>query len=165
MARGGTLSDLLTTSASRTPDAIALRAGEDAWTFRELADWSGRLARGLVDAGTRPGDRIAFFTSNTGELVAGYWACFAAGLVAVPLNHRYIAADAGHVIGHSRSKVLIADPELADRLSPLDWNELGVERRYLAGGGGGGWAPFDELLAAEPLEPLALDPTADALIM
>ena len=42
MARGGTLSDLLTTSASRTPDAIALRAGEDAWTFRELTDWSGR---------------------------------------------------------------------------------------------------------------------------
>jgi long-chain acyl-CoA synthetase len=165
MARGGTLSDLLTTSASRTPDAIALRAGEDAWTFRELADWSGRLARGLVDAGARPGDRIAFFMPNTGELVAGYWACFAAGLVAVPLNHRYIAADAGHVIGHSRSKVLIADPELADRLSPLDWKEIGVERRYLAGGGGGGWAPFDELLATEALEPLALDPTADALIM
>jgi long-chain acyl-CoA synthetase len=113
----------------------------------------------------RPGDRIAFFMPNTGELVASYWACFAAGLVAVPLNHRYIAADPGRVLGHSRSTVLIAAPELADRLSPLDWKEVGVERRYLGGEGRGGWAPFDELLASEALEPVALDPSADAMIM
>jgi acyl-CoA synthetase (AMP-forming)/AMP-acid ligase II len=165
MGGSGTLSEMLETSASRTPDGVALRAGDDAWTFRELAEWSGRLAKGLIDAGARPGDRIAFFMPNTGELVAGYWACFAAGLLAVPLNHRCIAADAGHVLGHSRSTVLIADPELADRLSELDWEDLGVERRYLVGEGREGWAPFDDLVASETLDPVALDPSADALIM
>ena len=165
MAGSRTLSELLETTAAKTPDAIALRAGDGAWTFRELAEWSRRLARGLVDAGARPGDRIAFFMPNNAELVASYWACFAAGLVAVPLNHRYIAADAGHVIGHSRSTMLIADPELADRLSPLDWRALGVERRYLAGRGGDGWEPFEKLPASEALEPVDLDASADAMVM
>ena len=165
MGGSGTLSDLLETSASRTPDGVAMRAGDDAWTFRELAEWSGRLAKGLVDAGARVGDRIALFMPNSGELVAGYWACFAAGLVPVPLNHRCIAADAGHAIGHSRSTVLIADPGLADRLSPLDWKELGVERRYLVGESRDGWAAFEQLVASEALEPVALGPSADALIM
>lgn len=165
MGGTGSVSELLTTSAATTPDEIALRTGDDAWTFRELAEWSGRLARGLHDAGAQAGDRIAFFMPNCAELVAGYWACFAAGLTAVPLNHRYIAADAGRAISHSGSTVVIAHPELVDRLAPLDWTELGVERRYLVGPGRDGWASFDDLPASRALEPVALDRSADAMIM
>jgi long-chain acyl-CoA synthetase len=164
MSGGGSLSELLTTSTATTPEGIALRTGDDAWTFPELAEWSGRLAKGLVAAGTQPGDRIASFMPNCAELIAGYWACFAAGLVAVPLNHRCIAADAAQTIGNSGSAVLIAHSELAERLAPLDWKELGVEQRYFVGEGREGWAALDELRASEALEPVALDPDADALI-
>jgi long-chain acyl-CoA synthetase len=102
---------------------------------------------------------------NGAELAAGYWACFAAGLVAVPLNHRYIAADAGHVIGHSGSRIVITHPELVDRLDALDWGELGVEQRYLVGKGRDGWSSLADLEAADGSAPLGVDAAADALIM
>jgi long-chain acyl-CoA synthetase len=159
------ISELFTASASATPDAVAVRTGDDAWTFRQLAEWSSRLAQGLVDAGAQPGDRIAFFMPNCAELAAGYLACFAAGLIALPLNHRYIAREASHVIGHSGARMLITHPELVDRLEPLDWDELSVERRYLVGEGRDGWAPLGTLDAADALAPRAVDATADALIM
>src|SRR5918996_3788081 len=114
MSDGSSITDLFTASAAATPDAVAVRTGDDAWTFRELADWSSRLARGLVDAGAQPGDRIAFFMPNCAELAAGYFACFSVGLIALPLNHRYIAREAGHVIGHSGARMLITHPELVD---------------------------------------------------
>ncbi|HEX6312500.1 MAG TPA: class I adenylate-forming enzyme family protein [Acidimicrobiia bacterium] len=165
MADGSALNELLATTAESTPDGVALRAGDDAWSFRELADWSGRLARGLVDSGAQPGDRIAFFLPNCAELVAAYFACFAAGLVAVPLNHRYIAADAGHAIEHSGASVVITHPELVDRLDPLDWAELGVERRHLVGHERDGWSPLEDLEASDPLPPPTIAPTADAQVM
>jgi long-chain acyl-CoA synthetase len=165
MPANGSVAEFLSVSAEATPDAIALRTGDDTWTFRELADWSNRLAQGLLDAGAEPGDRIGFFMPNCAELVAGYFACFAVGLVALPLNHRYLAPEAAHVIEHAGATVLITHDELVDRLEALDWDALGVTSRYLVGAEQEGWTAFDELRAAKPVRARSIEPSADALIM
>jgi long-chain acyl-CoA synthetase len=165
MPASGSVAQFLADSAAATPDAIALRAGDDAWTFRELDDWSRHLAQGLIDAGAQPGDRIAFFMPNGAELVAGYFACFAAGLVALPLNHRYLAPEAAHVIGHAGATLIVTHDELVERIDSLDWDELGVRGRYLVGAERDGWTPFERLRAATPVEATPIDTTADAMIM
>ncbi|MGH9031867.1 MAG: class I adenylate-forming enzyme family protein [Acidimicrobiia bacterium] len=165
MPDSGSVAEFLTASAQAAPDAIALRTGDDSWTFRELADWSASLAQGLLEAGAEPGDRIGFFMPNCAELVAGYFACFTVGLVALPLNHRYLAPEAAHVIEHAGAKVVITHAELADRLEPLDWDALGVSARYLVGPRQEGWMPFDELRASRQVAAQNIDHSADALIM
>ena len=165
MPVSGSVADFLSASAEATPDAVALRTGDDSWSFSELADWSGRLAQGLLDARAEPGDRVAFFMPNCAELVAGYFACFSIGLVALPLNHRYLAAEAAHVIEHAGATVMITHAELVDRLESLDWDRLGMKARYLAGAEQEGWTPFDELRASEPVVARSIEPSADALIM
>ncbi|MGH8985642.1 MAG: class I adenylate-forming enzyme family protein [Acidimicrobiia bacterium] len=165
MGENGSVAEFLTASAEATPGAVALRSGDDAWTFRELADWSGRVAKGLLDAGAEPGDRIAFFMPNCAELVAGYFACFGVGLVALPLNHRYIAPEAAQVIGHAGAMLIVTHAELVERLDPVDWDELSVTARYLVGAERDGWTPFDDLCASEPAQVEAIDASADAMIM
>jgi acyl-CoA synthetase (AMP-forming)/AMP-acid ligase II len=165
MGANGSVAEFLTASATATPDAFALRTGDDTWTFRELADWSGRLATGLLEVGAKPGDRIGFFMPNCAELVAGYFACFSVGLVALPLNHRYIAPEAAHVIGHAGATIMITHAELVERLDPLDWDELGVSARYLVGADRDGWTRFDDLCASELTGVQTIEASSDALIM
>ena len=54
------------------------------FTYRQLADESTRLATGLVGWGVRPGDRIAFRSSNVPELLVAMTAAWKAGAVVVP---------------------------------------------------------------------------------
>jgi non-ribosomal peptide synthetase component E (peptide arylation enzyme) len=46
------------------PDAIALIAGDDMWTYDHLATDVARLSSGLRRAGILPGDRIAMVFSS-----------------------------------------------------------------------------------------------------
>ena len=165
MPESGSVAQFLARSAAASPDAVALRTGDGAWTFAELDDWSRRVAQGLVDAGAQRGERIAFFLPNCAELVAGYFACFAAGFVALPLNHRYLAPEAAHVIGHAGANFLVTHDELVERLDPLDWDDLGVRGRYLVGADRDGWTPFDRLHVPMPRDPEPIDASADAMIL
>jgi len=165
MPGSGSIAQFLVASAQASPDAVALRTADDAWTYRELDEWSRRVAQGMADAGAQPGDRIAFFMPNCAELIAGYFACFAAGFVALPLNHRYLAPEATRVIGHAGATFVITHDELVERLDPLDWDELGVVGRYLVGPERDGWTPFDRLAESVPMDPEPLEASADAMIL
>lgn len=77
------------------PGQIAVRFGGRALTHGELESKASRLAGGLLAAGIAPGDRVALFMPNCPELVIAYLACFAAGVIAVPLNTRYRAPEVG----------------------------------------------------------------------
>lgn len=89
------LFDLL--SARR--DRVALTADGRDWTYAGLADASARVGATLRARGLEAGDRVAFFMANSAELAIAYFGCFAAGLVAVPLNPRYRAAEVEHAVG------------------------------------------------------------------
>ncbi|HSP97598.1 MAG TPA: AMP-binding protein [Candidatus Dormibacteraeota bacterium] len=90
------LFDLLTAHGDR----IALTAdGRD--YYAALADLGLRVAAGLRARGLHAGDRVAFFMPNRAELAIAYFGCFgcfAAGLVAVPLNSRYRGAEVEYAV-------------------------------------------------------------------
>jgi long-chain acyl-CoA synthetase len=80
------LAEVLLEPAQRTPDAIALRAGSDAVTYRELELRAARVAGALRAEGVNAGDRVSIEGHNTIAFVASYLGALRVGAVAVPLN-------------------------------------------------------------------------------
>ena len=90
---------------------MALVSAEGRWTWRELDRASGRLAANLLGLGLKAGDRVASLMPNRATLVVHYLACLRAGLVATPLNYRYMAPEIDHALEVSGASVLLAHAE------------------------------------------------------
>ncbi|USG62671.1 acyl--CoA ligase [Sneathiella marina] len=93
------------------PDEIALVSLRNRLTWRELETKSDTLARSLLAVGLVPGDRVASLMPNRWELVILYLACLKSGLVATPLNYRYMAPEIDHALDVSGARILIAHAE------------------------------------------------------
>lgn len=106
--------ELLKVGLETKPDELALVSAETRWTWRELEDSSQRLARQLLGLGLKPGDRVASLIPNRAVLVIHYLACIKAGLVATPLNYRYMPPEMDHALGLSGASILFAHAERAE---------------------------------------------------
>ncbi|MFT4433101.1 AMP-binding protein [Caballeronia sp. 15715] len=69
------LHDRLFEAAAALPDAIALIAGNNTWTYDCLARYVRRLSQGLLVQGLRPGDRVTLHLTNKLETVAAFYGC------------------------------------------------------------------------------------------
>src|SRR5262249_13675676 len=99
------------------PDGLALISTDTRRTWRALDDLSDRLAVGLLDLGLNPGDRVASLMPNRPALIVHYLACFKAGLVATPLNYRFLAPQIDHARGASKARALLAHVEREEDLA------------------------------------------------
>ncbi len=110
------LHEILAAGLETKPDADALVSRRHRWTWRMLDDMTRRLAAGYLGLGLRPRDRIASLMPNRAELLVHYLACMRAGLVAVPLNYRYMAPEIDHALAVGGARVLLAHDERRDDL-------------------------------------------------
>jgi len=115
--------DLLFAGLGRHPDDLSIISTTSCWNWRELDQITHNLAVNLLQLGLKPGDRIASLMPNRTALLIHYMACMRAGLVAVPLNYRYMAPEIDHALEVSGATLLIADAEriedlAASRLAP-----------------------------------------------
>ncbi|PHQ72280.1 MAG: acyl-CoA synthetase [Sneathiella sp.] len=160
------LVNILAVGLAKRPDEIAMISRRAKWTWRELEEMSIRLAKSYLAHGMKPGDRVASLMPNRWELLVHYLACLKAGLVATPLNYRYMAPEIDHALGLSGSVVLVAHAERVADLAATELTEklpLGVVT-YSAEEGTG--PRFEDMLKAEHPEislPV-LDPDAPYVI-
>ena len=103
--------DLLHTGLVGHPEDVALVCAKTRQTWVELQDGIDNLAGHYLALGLEPGDRVASLMPNRVELVIHYLACMKAGLVATPLNYRYLAPQIDHALELSGSKLLVAHAE------------------------------------------------------
>ncbi len=137
---------------------IAIRFGERTLTYRELESKASRLAGGLLAAGIAPGDRVALFMPNCPELVIAYLACFAAGVIAVPLNTRYRAPEVAYALERSGAGTVIVHRDL---LGEVD-THTSPQRMLIVGDGDRSW---HAALDAQPVQTRAADGDAAAIIL
>jgi long-chain acyl-CoA synthetase len=109
--------DLIRVGLDANPDGLALISADARWTWRTLDELSNRLAVGLLGLGLNPGDRVASLMPNRPALIAHYLACFKAGLVATPLNYRYMAPEIDHALAVSGARALLAHVEREEDLA------------------------------------------------
>ncbi len=91
-------------------------------TFAELAAGVDRVAKGLVAAGVRPGERVALWMVNRPEWLEAAFAVIEVGAVLVPINTRLRTDDVAYIVDQSGASTLI----LAERSGPVDY--LGMVR-------------------------------------
>jgi len=105
---------LLLRNARLLPDAPALAQGKHlARTYGELADRVARLAGGLVrQLDLRAGDRVALAMQNCVEYHEVLFACWHAGLVAVPMNAKLHPKEFAYILENSGAKACFVTPEL-----------------------------------------------------
>ncbi len=152
---------LLRTGLEAGEDRLALIASDMRWTWRALDELSGRLAGNLLELGLEPGDRVASLMPNRPALIVFYIACFKAGLVATPLNYRYMAPEIDHALAVSEARALLAHVERDEDLAASERVPQLSLGRITYGAGSGHDPTFEELLAGdEPPSPLPPPPKA-----
>ena len=86
-------------------------------TYKELADWTNRLAHALVeDLGIVPGNRILIRSANNPAMVACWCAALKAGAVVINTIPTMRAADLTRVIDKAEVKLALCDTRLTDEL-------------------------------------------------
>lgn len=101
----------LARSARLSPDAPALGDGLRQLTYRQLDDRVSRLSDGLLRSGLELGDRVAILMANRPELLETLYACFRAGLVAVPINSRLHPDEVRYIVSQAGARAIMAGPQ------------------------------------------------------
>src|SRR6201994_1189267 len=98
-------------------DRIALIGNGRQRTYKELADWSNRLAHALVENyGVKPGNRVLIRSGNNPALVAAWLAATKAGAVVVNTMPMLRAGELAQIIDKAEIALALTDSRIADEL-------------------------------------------------
>src|SRR6202045_1161056 len=98
-------------------DRIALIGNGRQRTYKELADWSNRLAHALVENyGVKPGNRVLIRSGNNPALVAAWLAATKAGAVVVNTMPMLRAGKLTKIIDKAEIALALTDSRIADEL-------------------------------------------------
>lgn len=112
------------------------------YTNAEMAQRAKRLARALVKAGIRPGDRVATLMWNHYAHLECYFGIPACGAVLHTLNLRLQPADIAFIANHAEDRFLIVDDVLLPLLAQFR-DEVNFERVIVFNFGSGSHADED----------------------
>ncbi|MEU3597316.1 amino acid adenylation domain-containing protein [Streptomyces sp. NPDC006798] len=111
-----TIDGLVAAQTARTPDAVAVVAGDDTLTYRELTARADRLARALTGLGVGPESLVAVALPRTAELVVALLAVVRAGGAYLPVDPGYPGHRTAAVIDEARPCLVLTDSATAPLL-------------------------------------------------
>jgi 2-aminobenzoate-CoA ligase len=98
-------------------DRTALIGNGRRRTYKELTDWSNRLAHALVeDFGVKPGNRVLLRSGNNPAMVAAWLAVTKAGAVAVNTMPLLRAGELARIVDKAQVTLALCDSRIADEL-------------------------------------------------
>ncbi|MDP1869906.1 MAG: benzoate-CoA ligase family protein [Bradyrhizobium sp.] len=98
-------------------DHVALIGNGRQRTYKELTDWSNRLAHALVENyGVKPGNRVLIRSGNNPALVAAWLAATKAGAVVVNTMPMLRAGELTQIVDKAEVGLALTDSRIADEL-------------------------------------------------
>jgi long-chain acyl-CoA synthetase len=112
------LAHLLLRSARWLPERPALALGRrPVRTYREMGSRVARLSAGLrTRLHLQPGDRVGIAMKNCPEYYEVMFACWHAGLVAVPMNAKLHPKEFAYILENSGARACFVTPDLASSI-------------------------------------------------
>jgi long-chain acyl-CoA synthetase len=109
------LAQLLTRSARLAPDSRAIALGKaPVVSYGQLADRVSRLAGGLrAKLNLAQGDRVGIAAKNCPEYYEVMFACWHAGLVAVPMNAKLHPKELAYIVENSGAKACFTSSDIS----------------------------------------------------
>ncbi len=96
---------------SHLDSRLAIRVGDQGWSYAELADAAGEHAERMEREGIREGDRVAVWAvpslSTVAAMIGNLWA----GITTVPMNPKLGVAEVNHILEDSRPKLVFCASE------------------------------------------------------
>ncbi|MBA6045124.1 non-ribosomal peptide synthetase [Pseudomonas lactis] len=103
-----TLHGLFEAQVVRTPQAVAVKAGEHTLSYQQLNERANRLAHHLRDGGVRPDARVGICVERGLDMVIGLFAILKAGGAYVPLDPAYPPERIANMLHDSAPVVVLA---------------------------------------------------------
>ena len=113
-ARQHALGDLLHRTARRSPDKLAVVAGDLRVTYAAFDAAVNRCAHALADRGLAKGDRLALLSHNCWQFGALAFATARLGVVLVPVNFMLTADEVAYILRHSGATAMVAEDVLVE---------------------------------------------------
>jgi long-chain acyl-CoA synthetase len=145
----GNLYEAFSATVARLGDDVALRSGEETWTWTELAERVGRIAGGLASLGVGKGDTVALMLSNRPEFVACDMAAVSLGAVPFSIYQTSSPEQIAYVVGDAGARVAIVEGVFLDAFEQARNDLPQVEHVIVIDGEGG----TETLAGLEGLDP------------
>jgi crotonobetaine/carnitine-CoA ligase len=125
---------VLAKRVARSPDKPWILTDEAAYSYREMDERSGRLARGFADAGVAAGDTVLVMLPDTIDFILVWCALAKLGAIEVPVNVHYRGTILSYVINDSGAKTMVIDAGFLDRLDGLADRPDALDQLIVLGG-------------------------------
>jgi acyl-CoA synthetase (AMP-forming)/AMP-acid ligase II len=107
---------LFTKSARTFPERLAIAYGDYELTYRQANERINQMANALRGLGIKKGSNVVILLHNCPEFLETLFACFKAGLGAVPINFRLHPKECSFIIDNSESVAVILGDDFRDSL-------------------------------------------------
>jgi amino acid adenylation domain-containing protein len=123
-----TVSQLFEEQVAASPDALAVKAGDEALTYRELNERSDKLARYLRRKGIGPESRVAVCVERSAGMIVSLLGVLKAGGAYVPIDHNHPAERFQWLLQDSAASLLVTQPHLLESLPPVELEIVSLDR-------------------------------------
>lgn len=116
-------------TAEKMPDKIMFYYEDQTWTFKEVDDYSNRVANYFCRAGYKKGDTVALYMENRPEYVAIWLGLAKIGVVPALVNHNQKLQAFEHAVKVADAKAVIFGAEFfRDAIDLMNYND--ENRKY-----------------------------------
>ena len=134
--------------------AYVMAATGETVTYRQLHDRANQIAHLFRSLGLQPGDHVALCMENHPWFLSLTWGAHYAGLYYTAISSRLTGEEAAYIVDDCGARVLVLSHHKSDLVEPLADTTPKVEHRFMLGGTAGGYASFEEAVAAQPTDDL-----------
>ncbi|MBT3915850.1 MAG: AMP-binding protein [Rhodospirillaceae bacterium] len=128
------IGEILSISTAAQPEKLAIVAGEQKLTYRELNETANQVANAIIDQGLNRDQNIAIFSANQFEYPAIYFGAAKSGAVLAHLSARFSADELMHVINKTDISTVFVHVSLSEILLSVTENTPELKRIIVFGG-------------------------------
>jgi len=119
---------LVAEQAATSAEAIAINYKSQSVTYSELEKQANILARNLVHAGVKPGDRVGLFLNRTPNVLVGLLGILKTGAAYIPLDPNYPADRLQFMLEDAEVKTVVTENDLIELVPNVKADLVVVEQ-------------------------------------
>ena len=161
------LQSLLTRAADRHGQKTAVIDGDRSFSYRQMEEYSDRLASALAGLGIRKGDSVAILAPNCVEFVIAFFGILKAGATVTTVNSGYREREIAHQLNDSGAGTLIVHEALKPVADSARSEIRGLKREIViradSSDGDSFWGLLENASASPP--ELTVDPKTEVAVL